>query len=88
MPKYLRLRMENCVATILEINQHLGDGRIRPEIIHHFERLVIFLKVVSEENVSEEDIDRIEEATNHLLDEIRCNTRMRRINYHHQGPIN
>ncbi|MEN6438354.1 MAG: hypothetical protein ABFD97_07210 [Syntrophobacter sp.] len=87
MSRHPRVRIENCVATILEINRNLGTGQIRPEIIRQFERLKAFVHAVSEESVDEDDIDRIEEATNQLLDEIRCNMKMREIPYHPEGPI-
>lgn len=88
MSRHLRLRMENCVATILEVNRNLGTGRIRPEIIRQFERLKAFVHAVSEETVDEDDIDRIEEATNQLLDEIRSNMQLREIPYHSEDLVN
>ncbi len=81
MCRHPRLRMESCVATILDINTFLGDSQIRPEIIRQFERIRSYLKAVSEENVDEADIDRIEEATNQLLCEIASKEEMRGIRY-------
>ncbi|MFP5213181.1 MAG: hypothetical protein ACLGPL_07355 [Acidobacteriota bacterium] len=69
--RYLRLRVESCVSTILALNEHLGEGKIKPEIIHQFERLKESLKLVNDDSVDETDINRIEEATNQLLAEIR-----------------
>jgi cell division FtsZ-interacting protein ZapD len=69
--RHLRLRVENCVDTILDLNERLGEGKIRPEIIKQFERLKESLKNMTDESVDEGDIDRIEEATNQLLAEIR-----------------
>jgi hypothetical protein len=70
-PKHLRLRVENCVLTILELNQKLGAGKIKPEIIRQFERLRESLRFVTDDTVDERDISRIEEATNQLLAQIR-----------------
>lgn len=70
-PKHLRMRVESCVNTILDLNLRLGEGKIKPEIIEQFERLKDSLKYVTDETVDEKDIDRIEEATNQLLDEIK-----------------
>jgi hypothetical protein len=70
-PKHLRFRVESCVNTILEVNQWLGEGKIKPEIVQQFERLKESLPYVTDENVDESDIDQIEEATNRLLAEIR-----------------
>jgi len=69
-PKHLRMRVESCVNTILDLNQRLGEGRIKPEIIEQFERLKESLRYVTDETVDEKDISRIEEATNQLLAEI------------------
>lgn len=71
LTKHLRLRVESCVNTILELNVRLGEGKIKPEIIQQFERLKDSLQYVRDDSVDEEDIDRIEEATNQLLAEIR-----------------
>ena len=68
--RHLRLRIESCVNTILDLNAHLGEGKIKPEIIEQFERLKKSLRYVTDDSVDEKDIDRIEEATNELLAEI------------------
>ncbi len=70
--KHFRARVESCVNTILDLNHHLGEGKIRPEIIKQFLRLKESLQHVTEENVSEQDVTRIEQATNQLLEEIRA----------------
>ncbi|MEJ5347919.1 MAG: hypothetical protein WHS46_04435 [Desulfosoma sp.] len=70
--KHFRARVESCVNTILDLNNHLGEGKIRPEIIKQFLRLKESLQHVTEENVSEQDVTRIEQATNQLLEEIRA----------------
>ncbi|NLI80584.1 MAG: hypothetical protein GX443_02700 [Deltaproteobacteria bacterium] len=69
--RHLRARVESCVNTILELDNYLGKGKIRPEIIQQFEKLKNSLQYVSDDSVDEKDIDRIEEATNQLLAEIR-----------------
>jgi len=88
MSRNLRLRLENCVATILELDQYLGRGQIRPVIIHQFQRLQNFLLNISRENVDEIDIEKIEEATSLLLNEISDNLKKHGIDYHHRGSIN
>jgi len=70
-PKHLRMRVESCVNTILDLNQRLGEGKIKPEIIEQFERLKESLRYVTDDTVDEKDINRIEEATNQLLAEIK-----------------
>ncbi len=72
--KHYRLRVESCVDTILELDKSLGKGKIRRDIIERFERLKESLGNVPDESIGEEDISRIEEATNELLSEIRISS--------------
>lgn len=65
------MRVESCVNTILDLNRQLGEGKIKPEIIEQFERLKESLRYVTDETVDEKDINRIEDATNQLLAEIK-----------------
>lgn len=69
--RHLRARVESCVNTVLELDKHLGKGKIKPEIIRQFEKLKESLQYVSDDSVDERDINRIEEATSQLLAEIR-----------------
>lgn len=69
--KHFRLRVESCVETILDLNQRLGEGKIKPEIVEQFRRLKDSLQYVTDDSVEEKDIHRIEEATNHLLQEVK-----------------
>ncbi len=69
--KHFRLRVESCVETILDLNQRLGDGKIKPEVVEQFKRLKDSLQYVTDDSVEEKDINRIEEATNHLLQEVK-----------------
>lgn len=83
--KHLRLRVESCVNTILSLNESLGEGKIKPEIIQQFERLKESLQYVDDENVDERDIFRIEEATNQLLEEIRSSFDDKDLSLLHDG---
>ena len=69
--KHFRMRVESCVETILNLNQNLGEGKIKPEVVQQFEKLRESLRYVTDDTVDEKDINRIEEATNQLLAEIR-----------------
>jgi hypothetical protein len=69
--KRMRLRVESCIDTVLELNERLGEGKIKPEIIHQFEKLRDSLKTANDETVDEQDINRIEDATNQLLLQIK-----------------
>ena len=72
--KHYRLRVESCVDTILQLDKSLGKGKIRQDIIERFERLKESLGNVPDESIGEDDISRIEEATNELLSEIRISS--------------
>ena len=85
--KHLRLRVENCILTVLELSQKLGEGAIRPEIIKQFERLKDSLKFVTDEAVDERDIHRIENATNQLLSQIKVSEGERGANTLCDGPM-
>lgn len=69
--KHLRTRIESCVNTVLDLNKFLGEGKIKPEVLQQFERLKESLQYVRDDDVDEDDIHRIEQATNELLAEIR-----------------
>jgi hypothetical protein len=84
--KYFRLRVESCVETILDLNQRLGDGKIKPEIVEQFKRLKDSLQYVTDDSVDEKDINRIEEATNHLLQEVKRIMGEKNLTSLHEGP--
>ena len=70
--RHLRERVESCVNTVLAINERLGEGKIKPEVVHQFERLRDSLEYLNEGIVNEQEIGRIEDATNQLLEEVRA----------------
>ena len=65
------MRIESCVNIVLDLNKSLGEGKIKPEIVQQFERLKESLQHIRDDQVEEDDINRIEQATNELLAEIR-----------------
>ncbi len=69
-PRHVRLRLESCVNTILELNDKLGEGKIKSEVIRQFVRLRETITHLNDDAVAEEDINKIEQATNDLLAEI------------------
>lgn len=83
--KHLRVRIESCVSTVLDLNKFLGEGKIKPEIVQQFERLKESIRYVKDDEVNEEDIHRIEQATNELLAEIRVAYEGRPIDGLHKG---
>ena len=88
MSRHPRVRVENCVVTILELNRYLENGQIRRKIIQQFQKLKEFLQNISKETTSEIEIRRIEDATSQLLNEISDSLQKYGIDYHHKGPVN
>jgi hypothetical protein len=66
-----RMRIENCVNTIIEVHKFLGSQQISPEIIDQFRRLKDVVEVLNIGKVTEDDIEKIELATNSLLSELK-----------------
>jgi len=87
IPRHSRLRVESCVDTILQLDKRLGKGKIRPDVVEKFERLKDSLANVVEETIDEKDISKIEEATNHLLLEIRVSLGAQVAQSFHNGQI-
>ncbi len=85
--QHMRMRVESCVDVILALDQKLGEGKIRPEIIQQFQRLKEHLRNVDDELVDEKDIDRIESATNQLMAEIGASFGKDRIGSLHEGRM-
>ena len=85
--RHPRLRVENCVDTVLQLDKSLGKGRIRPDVIKKFERLKESLTNAVEERIDEKDISRIEEATNRLLSELRVSLGAAVAHYSYDGQI-
>ena len=83
--KHLRLRVESCIDIVLHLNERLGEGKIKPEIVKQFERLRESLRYVTDESVDEMDISRIEEATNQLLAEVRGSFEKKKIGSLYEG---
>lgn len=63
-------RIKSCIETILDLNERLGEGKIRPEIIERFRRLLNSFSFLEDDMVDEKELSSIEEATNELLGEI------------------
>jgi len=68
--KRARWRLQNCIETILDLSDRLGEGMIRPEIVEHFKKLRNSFHFLEDDMVDEKEISSIEEATNQLLEEV------------------
>ncbi|OGP51058.1 MAG: hypothetical protein A2Y79_00470 [Deltaproteobacteria bacterium RBG_13_43_22] len=65
-----QLRLQNCLQTILEVHEFMGGQAIHLDIIHQLENLRALITHFQPEQLSEQDLKKIEESTNHLLREL------------------
>lgn len=68
--KRAQVRIKSCIETILDLNERLGEGKIKPEIVEKFRRLMNSFTFLEDDMVDEKELNSIEEATNELLEEI------------------
>ena len=66
-----QLRLASCVNTIIEVHASLDADRLDPSLIKKFEDLKQALEYLELDGISEVEIQRVEQATNRLLDELR-----------------
>jgi hypothetical protein len=65
-----QLRLHNCLQTILEVHEFMGGEAIHLDIIHQLEVLKELIAHFRPELLSDPDLEKIEESTNHLLREL------------------
>jgi len=65
-----RLRLTSCVDTIIEVHKSLEPDRLNPDLVKKFQLLQDSLEAILMNDVSEDDIRRVEQATNRLLEEL------------------
>lgn len=67
-----RLRIQNCVGTILDVHSTISKKFENQELLSRFEGLEEALDTLDMSLVSEGDILMVEQATNALLNEFRA----------------
>jgi hypothetical protein len=67
-----RLRIQNCVGTILDVHSTISKKFENQELLSQFEGLEEAIDTLDMSLVSEGDILMVEQATNALLDEFRA----------------
>ncbi|MBW2061159.1 MAG: hypothetical protein JRI95_06290 [Deltaproteobacteria bacterium] len=65
-----RLRLSSCVRTIVEVHGFLDPQQRDSILTQKFEQLKSALSSVALDEISESDIQQVEEATNRLLKEL------------------
>lgn len=66
-PDHLRLRLQSCIDTVLEIHQVIATARMEPDMRTRFEELRRVLASVQTTKIDEAEVRQVEEATEHLL---------------------
>jgi chromosome segregation ATPase len=83
----LQLRIDHCRTTIEEVHSALLKEEIQPEIAEQFRRLEAALEQVDVNELGNRDIEKIETATNKLLDEFRSLYSQGKLGNIYQGPM-
>ena len=83
----LQLRIDHCRRTIAEVHEALSMDDVQPEIVEQFRRLEEALDLVDVTKLNHRDLDKIEMATNRLLDEFRSLYRQGKLKNIHDGPV-
>jgi hypothetical protein len=66
-----RIRVENCIGTIIDVHKTIGTEYKNQELIAQFEELNLAVENMDMGMVCEVDIIMVEQATNALLGELR-----------------
>ena len=83
----LRLRIDHCRTTIEQVHSALLKEEIQPEIAEQFSRLEAALEEVDVNQLGNRDIEKIEMATNKLLDEFRSLYSQGKLRNIYEGPV-
>jgi len=67
-----RLRVKNCIGTIIDVHKSIGDNYENQEFLEQFERLKEAVDSLDMSVVSEGDVLMVEKATNALLEEFKA----------------
>ena len=66
-----KMRVENCIGTIIDVHKIISKKPEYRTLISQFEELRDLLERLDMSLVQEEDVQRIEQATNSLLNELK-----------------
>jgi len=67
-----QLRVESCIGTILSIKKRIkGLKNVDPVFIFQFNKLESIIPQIKVENITEVEVEKIENATNNLFDQMK-----------------
>jgi hypothetical protein len=80
-----QVRLQNCLQTILEVHEFMGGQAIQLDIVQQLENLRDLIIHFQPELLSEQDLKKIEESTNHLLQELGKIFHLKKLGMIHSG---
>ena len=66
-----KMRVENCIGTIIDVHKIISETQEYKGLMPQFEELKDLVEHLDMSLVQEEDVQRIEQATNSLLSELK-----------------
>jgi hypothetical protein len=79
------LRLQNCLQTILEVHEFMGGQAIQLDVVQQLENLKELISFFQPELLSEKDLEKIEDSTNHLLKELANIFNLKKLGMIHSG---
>jgi hypothetical protein len=79
------LRLKNCLQTILEIHEFMDSQAIQLDIVQQLKNLKELISHFQPELLSEKDLKKIEDSTNHLLQELTKIFHIKKLGMIHPG---
>jgi hypothetical protein len=79
------LRLKNCLQTILEIHEFMDSQAIQLDIVQQLENLKELISHFQPQLLSEKDLKKIEDSTNHLLQELSKIFHVKKLGMIHSG---
>lgn len=64
------LRLSSCVSTLIEVHRLLSPQRPADALLKKFKELKSSVESLTRDEVSEQDVQRVESATNLVLEEL------------------
>ncbi|MEW6188401.1 MAG: hypothetical protein AB1585_22010 [Thermodesulfobacteriota bacterium] len=84
-PQQRQLRLQNCLQTILEVHEFMGGKAVNLEIAHQLQNLKELITHFQPEAITDQDLEKIEESTNHLLRELAKIFYIKKLGFLRQG---
>jgi hypothetical protein len=80
-----QLRLQNCLQTILEVHEFMGGEAIHLEIIRQLDNLKELIIHFQPEFLNDQDLEKIEDSTNLLLQELAKIFYLKKLGMLHRG---